>query len=281
MHVTVNGVRLFFDVEGAALVPQGSAMRRRPTLLLLHGGPGMDHSMFKPAFSALADVAQLVYLDHRGNGRSEQGDPALWNLAQWGDDVRAFCETLGIERPVVYGVSFGGFVAQSYATRHPEHPGRLVLASTAAQMDWPAVFAAFERIGGPRARDLARAYWLTPSDATRKAYRETCYPLYYTRAGDEQDALARTVLHDAVSQHFLTRGLAAMDFRDALPRVRCPTLVMAGERDPITPLAFSETIAAHLPADLVRLERFADCGHGIVQDAPRRHFELLRAFLQG
>ena len=70
MHTVVNGVRLFFDVEGAGLVPDGPALRERPTLLLLHGGPGLDHSVYKPAFSTLADVAQVVFLDHRGNGRS-------------------------------------------------------------------------------------------------------------------------------------------------------------------------------------------------------------------
>ena len=70
MHVRVNGVRLYFDVEGSGLVVQGGRMRERPTLLLLHGGPGaFDHSMYKPAFSAIADTAQIVYLDHRGNGR--------------------------------------------------------------------------------------------------------------------------------------------------------------------------------------------------------------------
>ena len=56
-----DGVRLWFDVEGAGLVPDGEVMRERPTLLLLHGGPGMDHSSFKPAFSQLADVCQIVY----------------------------------------------------------------------------------------------------------------------------------------------------------------------------------------------------------------------------
>jgi pimeloyl-ACP methyl ester carboxylesterase len=54
MHVFINGVRLFFDVEGAKLVPDGPAMREKPTLLLLHGGPGFDHSIYKPAYSALA-----------------------------------------------------------------------------------------------------------------------------------------------------------------------------------------------------------------------------------
>ena len=73
MHVSVNGVRLFFDVEGAKYVPDGSTMRQKPTLLLLHGGPGFDHSIYKPAYSALADIAQIIYLDHRGNGRSEDG----------------------------------------------------------------------------------------------------------------------------------------------------------------------------------------------------------------
>ena len=51
MHVDANGRRLWFDVEGTALVPDGPAMRERPTLVLLHGGPGsFDHSYFKPDF---------------------------------------------------------------------------------------------------------------------------------------------------------------------------------------------------------------------------------------
>ena len=71
MHVSVNGVRLFFDVEGAKFVPDGPVMREKPVLLMLHGGPGFDHSIYRPAYSALADIAQIVYLDDRGNGRSE------------------------------------------------------------------------------------------------------------------------------------------------------------------------------------------------------------------
>ena len=122
MHVSVNGVRLFFDVEGTKFVPDGPVMREKPTLLLLHGGPGADHSIYRPAYSALSDIAQIVYLDHRGNGRSEDGPQERWTLAQWGDDVRAFCEALGIVDPIVLGASFGGMVAMSYATRHPAHP---------------------------------------------------------------------------------------------------------------------------------------------------------------
>ena len=279
MHVTVNGTRLYFDVEGAGLVPDGKSMRQRPTLILLHGGPGFDHTLFKPAFSELTDIAQIIYLDHRGNGRSEYGDPARWNLAQWGDDVRAFCDVLGIEKPIVYGVSFGGFVAQSYATRHPEHAGKLVLVSTAARPDWPAVFAAFERIGGVEAARLAEAYWLTPTPERRLAYREKCHPMYYTKPPRDLDALARSIVHDPVNLHFATGEFTHMDFRTALERVSCPTLVIAGDSDPITPMAFSETIVAHLPPALTRFVRVANCGHGVAHDAPEQLFATLREFI--
>jgi pimeloyl-ACP methyl ester carboxylesterase len=152
MHVLVNGVRLFFDVEGGKLVPDGAFMRERPTLLMLHGGSGSDHSIYKPAYSALADVTQIIYLDHRGNGRSEDGPCESWTLAQWGDDVRAFCEALGITSPIVLGASFGGMVALAYATRHPAHPSKLVLISTEAAGDTylDRRVALFERFGGPR-----------------------------------------------------------------------------------------------------------------------------------
>src|SRR5438132_7183123 len=135
MHILVNGVKLFFDVEGAGLIPEGPAMGEKPTLVLLHGGPGFDHTNFKPLYAPLADVAQIIYLDHRGNGRSDAGPRESWTLAQWGDDVKAFCEALGIVRPIVLGVSFGGMVAMAYATRHPAHPSKLVLITTEAAGD--------------------------------------------------------------------------------------------------------------------------------------------------
>jgi len=159
VRVQVGDVRLYFDVEGAQLVPDGSVMRERPTLLLLHGGPGFDHAQFKPQFEQLRDVAQVVYLDHRDNGRSDRVPAERCSLERWGDDVRAFCDALEIRRPIVLGVSFGGFVAQAYATRHPDHPGALILCSTAARHREDRVLDMFERLGGREARDVAAAYF--------------------------------------------------------------------------------------------------------------------------
>ncbi len=150
MRIWVNGVRLYFDIEGAGLLAQEWRMQEVPTVILLHGGPGADHSIYEPDFTALTDVAQVIYLDHRGNGRSDDGPPELWTLAQWADDLVAFCDALGIVKPVVYGASFGGMVAMAYATRHPEHAGKLVLVSTSAQATshTDAKIAMRTRLGG-------------------------------------------------------------------------------------------------------------------------------------
>ena len=283
MHITVNGARIFFDVDGAKLVPDGPRMRERPTVLLLHGGPGGDHSTFKPAFDHLTEIAQVVTLDHRGNGRSSYGDPASWNLPQWGDDIRAFCEALGIERPIVLGYSFGGMVAQSYAVRHPQHPGGLILWSTSPKVDRAEIYDVFERLGGPEARAVAQARFTTPNPETSEAYRRVCSPLYNRRGKRDPDAHARSVRNDAVAFHFAgpDRESAKLDFREGLGRVLCPTLVVAGEDDPITPISRSELIASCLPQHLVRFERFVDAGHGVHNDDPQRAASVLHSFILG
>ena len=278
MRVPIGDCRLFFDVEGAKLVPEGPAMRERPTLLLLHGGPGFDHSSFKPVFSPLADAAQVIYLDHRGNGRSDPSSRERWTLAQWGDDVRTFCEALGIERPVVLGTSFGGMVAMAYATRHPNHPGKLILSSTAARMRLDRVLDAFERLGGAEAREAARRYWQAPGKDTLPDYARLCFPRY-SRTPRDPEADARTVWNFEVMFHFGGGEDATFDLLPDLARVRCPTLVLGGEDDPITPIGDQEDIVAALPAGLARLERFPACGHGVYRDDPARALDVIRRFL--
>ena len=134
MHVHVNGARLWFDVEGPLVVPDGASTRTRPTLVLVHGGPGSyDHSYFKPHFGRLAERAQVVYLDLRGHGRSDWGRPEEWSFEACADDIRAFCDGLGITRPIVLGHSMGGWIVLLYGARHPGHADALVLHGTMAR----------------------------------------------------------------------------------------------------------------------------------------------------
>ncbi len=284
MHVTVNGIRLFFDVEGPELVPDGPQMRRRPTVLFLHGGPGADHSHYRPEWSALGDVAQLVFLDHRGNGRSEHGPQALWTLAQWADDVRAFCDTLGIVKPVVLGASFGGIVAQAYATRHPEHPGKLILISTAARGGafTERRVALFEALGGTEVGNLARRR-LIKGDTSPQVlddWLRLALPLY-TQAPADPQALQRQVRNAEATRWFSRAGGegSTFDLRADLARVRCPTLLMGGSLDPMLPLENQREMATLLPAHLLQYEEFADAGHGVLADAPERALALMRHFI--
>jgi proline iminopeptidase len=286
MHVLINGVRLFFDVEGAKLVPDGPAMREKPTLLLLHGGPGFDHSIYKPAYSALADIAQIIYLDHRGNGRSEDGGRESWNLAQWGDDVRAFCDALGIVNPIVLGVSFGGMVALAYATRHPDHPSRLVLISTEAAggTHLDRRVALFERFGGPEVGALARRRFLEVQGqadrAALDAWRQLAMPLY-TRTARDPDMARRAVSRSEVLHWFTRPGGESHAFNmfPDLGRIQCPTLVLGGEDDPMIPIECQADIAAAVPPHLVQFERFANCRHAVVPDAPERAIAVIRDFI--
>lgn len=271
MFVTINGCRLFFDVEGAKLIADGPSMREKPSLILLHGGPGMDHSMYKPALSRLADIAQVIYLDHRGNGRSDDGPRDAWTLAQWGDDVRALCDHLGIERPIVLGTSFGGFVAQAYATRHPDHPAGLILMNTASRLDFGSVVGAAGRLSG-------MAAWLTtgrlvtdPLDLfgsdTFAHLSPILKPLWPVESADEsRRAIART----GVQLHFSQPGgeYWRMDFRSALNQIRCPTLVIGGEDDTVTPAEQSAEIAAAIPEGLSKLVRVTGAGHPVFRDDP-------------
>jgi pimeloyl-ACP methyl ester carboxylesterase len=254
-------------------------------LLMLHGGPGADHSIYKPDYSALADIAQIVYLDHRGNGRSEDGPKEAWTLAQWGDDVRAFCDALGIVNPIVLGVSFGGMVALAYATRHPAHPSKLILISTEAAggSHREQRVALFERFGGPEAGALARRRFLEVQghdEDSLAAWRRLAFPHYF-RTPRHPDVARRAVSRSEVLQWFTKPGGESQTF-DMFPdlhRIRCPTLIMGGEDDPILPIESQAEIAAALPAHLVQFERFADCRHAVVPDAPERAFAVIRDFI--
>jgi proline iminopeptidase len=278
MRIQVDDVKLFFDVEGSKLRPDGPAMLQVPTLLLLHGGPGFDHSGFRPAFTEMATAVQLIYLDLRGNGRSDAGPPNKWSLEQWAEDVRCFCEELSIDAPIVMGHSLGGIVAMVYAARHPDHPYKLILSSTSTQPVGERSFDVFGRLGGPRGRAAAIAFWTDPSDASLAGYEEVCVPLY-TRTAPVEGFLERAVRNPAMRLVFVERELRRLDLLRQLVRIKCPTLIVAGEDDPIAPVADMEDIAAALRPDLVRLERFANAGHGVYRDRPGAFFCVLRDFI--
>ena len=280
MRVDIGGCRLFFDAEGAKLRPDGPRMREVPTLILLHGGPGFDHSTYKPLFGSLSDIVQVVYLDHRGQGRSDRSTPEFWNLNQWADDVKAFCDTLEIEQPIVLGNSFGGMVAMAYAGRHPNHPAKLILSSTAARNRLDRMLQVFEKLGGAQARAVAEAFWKDPNRENLGEYIRVCMPLYNpSGALADQNARSRTVFSMKVMEHFIRGEQRSFDLSGELHRISCPTLVLAGDLDPVCTIEDMLDVARTIPQHLVRFERFPAAGHGVFSDSPERAMNILREFV--
>lgn len=274
MYALVNGTRLWFDVEGAGLLPDGPEMRERPTIVLVHGGPASyDHSYLKPDFGRLASVAQVVYLDLRDHGRSDRADPADWSFERCADDVRAFCDALGVKAPIVVGHSMGGFVAMLYGSRHPDHAGALALVATNARFDLERLVEGFRAVGGDEVAEIAERGYGQGFDRITDEEWERCRVLFgpWVPGTDERSRILRNAELGLRGVDLLRR----FDARDDLALVECPTLVCVGELDPVTPVAAALEIMEALPPELARLEVIRDAGHFPWKDAPDRFWPLL------
>ena len=276
MQVEVNGTRLWFDVDGPALVPDGATMRERPTVVLLHGGPGgYDHSYFKPDFERLTRVAQVVYLDLRDHGRSARQDPANWTFEVCADDVRAFCDLLGVARPIVFGHSMGGFVAMLYGVRHPGHAGGLVLQSTHARYDLARLVEGFRRVAGDEVAELAgREYG---DDPVTDEEWDRVFAAFGPHVPDP-DQLARRIGNPDLDESG-TKAFDRFDVVAQLARIDCRTLVCVGELDAVTPVDASREIFDALAPGIGRLEVIEGAGHFPWLDVPDRYWPVIEEFV--
>jgi pimeloyl-ACP methyl ester carboxylesterase len=277
MHTDVNGTRLWFDVDGPALVPDGSEMRERPTVVLVHGGPGVyDHSYFKPHFAPLAERAQVVYLDLRGHGRSAWGDAAAWSFETCADDVRFFCDTVGIDRPIVFGHSMGGPIVLLYGARHPGHAAGLIVQSGFARWDAPRMVEGFRRVAGDEVAEIAgRSY--RGDEVTDEEWARV-FAAFGLHVPDEERQ-AGTPKNLELNSHGMEL-LRQVDIVDQLSRVDAPTLVSVGELDPVTPVDAAEEIVGALREGLAQLKVIAGAGHFTWLDAPDRFWPIIIEFVQ-
>ncbi len=114
MLAKIRDTEIYFDIEGSSLVVEAQGLREKPIAFLIHGGPGADHTTYKPTFSSLGRKLQLVYFDHRGHGRSARGSKETYTLENNVEDMEALRQYLGLDKIVLLGTSYGGMVAVSY-----------------------------------------------------------------------------------------------------------------------------------------------------------------------
>ncbi len=277
MRIQVDDVRLFFDVHGTGLVADGPWMRERPTVVLLHPGPGFDHGPFKVQIGPLlAERAQVIYFDMRGAGRSDPGRPEDHRIERWADDVFEFCAALHIERPIVLGLGFGGIVALDYAARYPEHPGALVLIAPVARMVPGRSIEVYRRLGGAEAAEIAERFYGGLDGQGFADFIRVCFPLLSTHDLID-DVIVRAHWSPEVLIRWMNGEANELDLRGSLPLVRAPALVLAGEDDAYSPLESAREVAELLGGE-TEFHSVPGARHSIIRDAPETA-ETLHRFL--
>jgi 3-oxoadipate enol-lactonase len=238
--------------------------------LLLGSSLGTTRAMFDANAPALEAHTRLVRYDHRGHG-AEPEPPGPWEIADFGHDVLALMDRLGIERASIGGVSLGGMVAMWLGAHAPERVDRLVLACTTAAFGDPGVWE--ERARTVRAAgttetiaDAIVARWLTPGYAER-------------RPGVLAGLRALLVGSPAEGYAASCEAIGRMDQRADLPRIEAPTLVIGAADDLATPPHHQEELARLI--DGARLEIVDDAAHLANVERPRTFERLVLEHLEG
>lgn len=280
MHMSINDIDIFFDISGTNLRVTDNGLREVPTLVLIHGGPGADHTVFKPAFEELSDVAQVLFLDLRGHGRSGKSDESKWNLAQWSDDVAKLIHSLSIKDPIICGVSFGGFVAQATAVRHSNILSKLILVSTSFRFDFQRMLEAFEKLGGKKASSAAERYWRCTNRENLKTYQKCCSPLYSKNANAMEKLFENVIRNDVLLSHFAKQAgeLWTFNFGESLSKVTCPALVLTGADDPVIPPEASMDLVGALVNSSVEFKCYENASHCLAIDVPEA-ISAIRSFI--
>jgi proline iminopeptidase len=284
VRVDLGDVNLWFDVSGPSVVPQGDTAVERPTLVAVHGGPGLDHINMKAGLAPLTEHLQVLFYDQRGHGRSDHSTAGFWNLRTWAGDLRRLCDALGLARPVVMGGSFGGFVALAYAGLFPGHPGGIILANTTGgRTDDRRSVEMFRRLGGDEAAAVAERDFAELSEESAAEFNRVCLPLFSGKPGFAEEIrqdLARSIQTIDVNLHYFRDEAPRFDPWSVLPAVSCPVLILAGEDDPICPLPVVEDLARQLPAGTTRLVRLPGARHTIFRDRPDLAFPAVEEFIR-
>jgi proline iminopeptidase len=270
----IRDVSLYVEVVG-----QG------PPLLLMHGGPGLDHVSLTP-FRKLAGRHTVVFYDHRCNGRSTGASVTSMTWENLTADADALREELGFERWALLGHSFGGHVALEYALRYPERVTNLILLDTAGDARWSQEHAAEVLAGrgfSPKTVAVARRFYtgrIAPKDFVRAALR--LMPAYdhrfsLLRLGREMLEAGWRVKTRPEALVFGGQMMRGWSVMDRLGEIRVPTLVIAGHDDFLFPPESQALLAAGIPN--ARLRIIERAGHNPQSERPAETLAAVADFL--
>lgn len=275
-YLELNGARLFVDVAG----PAGAA----DTIIALHGAPGLgSHAEPKKSFGGLADTYRVITYDARGSGVSEAKPP--YTHDQWVADLEALRVFFGLERFILGGGSYGGYIALEYATKHPQRVSRMVLRDTAAR-DYSIHARANARKRAAEFPEITEEVLGHVFDGTMRDndhYRE-CFtkiaPLYDVNHDPEKtrERIAAIRFNYETKNFAFAVNKPAYDLRDELRQLHIPVLITAGRHDWITPVPASEELHSLLSGS--ELVIFENSGHSPQIEQREEWLATVREFLR-
>jgi proline iminopeptidase len=290
--VDANGVLIYYETFG-----QGSP------LVIVHGGPGADHTYFLPYLVPLARHHQLIFIDERGSGQSQKlDDPSGYTVEAMADDVEAVRKELGLGRIALLGHSYGGVLAQAYALKYQQNLSSLILCSTfystskmnqVFQKELAAMPADVrERIQKQEAAGLfghGKDYQKNryTDDYMIAAWGEGYFPYLYQRHPDPNydpvdDGKMSWDLYREMwgsdGEFVIDGNLKSVEYADRLPSLRVRTLVTAGDHDECDPAQARELSGLVHGSKLVI---FPQSGHMTFVDQPDLFIRTIDDFLAG
>lgn len=284
MKLSVNGTELYFDVVGSEL--EGSAnFRQKPALVILHGGPGFDHTYLRPWLDPVSEVAQLIYIDERGCGRSARHTHEYYQLGIMADDIVLFCKSLSIERPIVLGQSFGGFVALSIASRYPDFTSGIVLFDTSPAWTGGYDLDALERlVGGEYGKELREIAYKestgTATTAELKRFEQEIMPLYWHQGFRPEyivDLYGNPLVNMDIATYMMGTLSKEYDMRSRLSEIKVPALVLQGRYDWVTPMSGAMEMAHRIPNAQIHV--FEQSGHMVFMEEPEELVAVLKEWV--
>jgi proline iminopeptidase len=263
----VNGATIWYDVVGTG-----------PLGLVLHGGLGFDHALYQATLTPLEQRLRLVYVDHRGNGRSGRPPLDTITIEQLADDAAALARQLSDERVVLIGHSYGGFVAQEVVLRHPDLAAAVILVDTTPGQLGATEDRDHEQGPAPPPEVVALMTTLPSTNEDMVDGVRQLMPYYlHRRDPSELDSILDATVFDAAAMARGFEVLAGWSSVDRLSSIVAPTLVLAGRHDVFTSWPQGRRIASRIPG--AELVIFEDSGHMPWLDEPDRFFEVVDGWL--
>ncbi len=263
----VNGTELYYKIIGEG-----------EPIVILHGGPGMDHNHLFESVSKLSSDLEVIFYDQRGTGKSSGDiDSTNINTATFVDDLEALRQKLSLDKMNLLGISWGGMLAMQYAMAYPDHLNVLILGCPMGASS--EFFGPFNEINQQRrtSEDSLAMIKLSETEGfknfdpeIRNKYSRLRFKPYFH---PDNHHLAKRINFDYAPNTFkngrkvhslIFQEYVDYDIHDDLQVISASTLILHGDADPILP-KFAEQIHQSIPnSEFVLLE---DTGHLIFVEA--------------